>query len=213
MVAAFGAGAECLTRMSHGPGFCPAHVPPDEVNDVTICLLAFLLWPTDPGQDSTHSEVQAVPSIDINRYLGTWYEIARFPNRFQESCAGEVSATYSLYDDGDIRVLNRCMKDNGEMTEAEGRARRASVDGPNSKLKVRFAPAFLAFLPFVWGDYWVIDIAPDYSYAVVGEPRREYLWILSRTPVLDEQVLGGIIARIREQGYDVSRLVRTRQTH
>ena len=180
---------------------------------MTLCFVALLLWPSGSLHDSARAELRAVPSIDIGRYLGLWYEIARLPNSFQEKCAGEVTATYSLFDDGDIRVVNRCRKEDGEMTEAEGRARRATVDGPNSKLKVRFAPAFLAFLPFVWGDYWVIDIAPDYSYAVVGEPRREYLWILSRTPVLDEQVLGGIIARIREQGYDVSRLVRTRQTH
>jgi len=180
---------------------------------MTICFVALLLWPSGSLHDSAQAELRAVPSIDIGRYLGVWYEIARLPNSFQEKCAGEVTATYSLFDDGDIRVVNRCRKEDGEMTEAEGRARRASDEGPNSKLKVRFAPAFLAFLPFVWGDYWVIDIAPDYSYAVVGEPRREYLWILSRTPVLGEQVLNGIIARIQEQGYDVSRLVRTRQTH
>jgi len=178
---------------------------------MTICLVALLLWPSGSPYDSARAELRAVPSIDIGKYLGLWYEIARMPNSFQEKCAGEVTATYSLFDDGDIRVVNRCRKENGEMAEAEGRARRASDDGPNSKLKVRFAPAFLAFLPFVWGDYWVIDIAPDYSYAVVGEPGREYLWILSRTPVLDEQVLGGVITRIGEQGYDVSRLVRTRQ--
>jgi len=179
---------------------------------MTICFLALLLWRTGFPQDSTRTEVHAVPSIDINRYLGTWYEIARLPNRFQESCAGEVTATYSLYDDGDIRVVNRCRKESGELTEAEGRARRASDDGPNSKLKVRFAPAVLSFLPFVWGDYWVIDIAPDYSYAVVGEPRREYLWVLSRSPQMDPQVLGEILARARAQGYDLSRLLHTRQT-
>ena len=92
---------------------------------MTICLLALLLWPANPVEDSTRTGVRAVPSIDIDRYLGTWYEIARFPNSFQESCAGEVTATYSLYDDGDVRVVNRCMKDNGEMTEAEGLARRS----------------------------------------------------------------------------------------
>jgi len=176
-------------------------------------MLALLLCSTDHGPDTTQIDVRAVPSIDIKRYMGTWYEIARFPNRFQESCAGEVTATYSLYDDGDIRVVNRCRKDNGEITEAEGRARRASDDGPNSKLKVRFAPAVLSFLPFVWGDYWVIDIAQDYSYAVVGEPSRQYLWILARTPVLDELLLGDILARVGAQGYDISRLVRTRQSH
>ena len=180
---------------------------------MTMCLVALLLWRTGAPRDSVQAELQAVSSIDMGRYLGLWYEIARLPNSFQEKCAGEVTATYSLFDDGDIRVVNRCRKENGDIAEAEGRARRASADGPNSKLKVRFAPAFLAFLPFVWGDYWVIDIAPDYSYAVVGEPGRKYLWVLARTPALDEGVLAGILDRVRAQGYDTSSLIRTRQSH
>lgn len=98
------------------------------------------------------------------------------------------------------------------MAEATGRARRASDDEPNSKLKVRFAPAFLAFLPFVWGDYWVIDLSPEYTYAVVGEPNRNYLWILSRTPTLPDSTIQGILSRMRSQGYDVSGLVFTKQT-
>ncbi len=97
------------------------------------------------------------------------------------------------------------------MEEAEGRARRKSDAEPPTKLQVRFAPAILSFLPFVWGDYWIIDLAPDYSYVAVGEPSREYLWILSRTPRLDEAVYAGILDRLREQRYDVSRLMRTKQ--
>lgn len=163
------------------------------------------------GQSITDRELNVVPEVDLKRYAGTWYEIARLPNRFQNKCAENVTATYTLLENGDIRVVNRCVQENGEVTSAEGIARMANDAGPATKLKVRFAPAFLSFLPFVWGDYWIIDLAPDYSYAVVGEPNREYLWILGRSPVLDESLLNGILGRVKEQGYDISTLIRTRQ--
>lgn len=155
--------------------------------------------------------LQVVPSIDLNRYMGTWYEIARLPNSFQKECIGDVTANYTLNDDGSVRVINRCRKEDGEMTEAEGKARRLSDDEPNSKLEVRFAPAWLSWLPFVWGDYWVIDLAEDYSYVVVGEPKREYLWILSRTPKMEEGAYEKVLERIKAQGYDPAGLVRTKQ--
>jgi apolipoprotein D and lipocalin family protein len=154
-----------------------------------------------------------VDSVDLSRYAGTWFEIARLPNRFQEECTGNVTATYEVLEDGQIKVVNRCEKSGGEFSEAEGIARRASSEEPNSKLKVRFAPAFLSFLPMVWGNYWIIDLAPDYSYAVIGEPNREYLWVLARTPSLEENLLGGILERVKKQGYALASLIRTRQTH
>jgi apolipoprotein D and lipocalin family protein len=157
-------------------------------------------------------QLTVVPSVELSRYIGTWYEIARLPNRFQDKCAGDVTATYSILEDGDIRVVNRCRQQNGENTEAEGRARRAAADGPNTKLKVRFAPAFLSFLPFVWGDYWIIDLAADYSYAVVGEPDRKYLWILARSREMDETLLNEILVRVRNQGYNTAPLIRTQHT-
>jgi apolipoprotein D and lipocalin family protein len=156
--------------------------------------------------------LQVVPTVDLARYSGTWYEIARLPNKFQKECIGNVTATYTLLDNGEIKVVNRCRKSNGEITEAEGRARRASDDEPNSKLKVRFAPAFLSFLSFVWGDYWILELAVDYSYAVVGEPDRKYLWVLARSPKMDDATLAGILDRVRQQGYDVRALIRTEQT-
>jgi apolipoprotein D and lipocalin family protein len=164
----------------------------------------------DPGARAQGLTV--VDSVDLTRYAGKWYEIARLPNRFQEDCIGDVTATYSLLDDGDIKVVNRCTRTNGESVEAEGRARRAGSDAPTSKLKVRFAPSFLSFLPFVWGDYWIIDLASDYSYAVVGEPDRKYLWVLSRSPVMDNDLLAAILARAKNQGYDTAPLIRTRHT-
>jgi len=92
-----------------------------------------------------------------------------------------------------------------------GRARKASADGPNSKLKVRFAPAFLSFLPFVWGNYWIIDLSPDYRYAVVGEPGREYLWILARTPAISDTTMQQILQRVTQQGYVIKDLIYTKQ--
>ncbi|MBK6909803.1 MAG: lipocalin family protein [bacterium] len=152
-----------------------------------------------------------VPSVELDRYMGTWYEIARLPNRFQEQCAGEVSATYSLLADGTVKVVNRCRKENGEFAEAEGQAKRADKDQPNTKLKVRFAPAFLSFLPFVWGDYWIIYLTPDYTCAVIGEPSREYLWVLSRTPTMAPNALQAALASAKQQGYDLADLVMTKQ--
>ncbi len=163
------------------------------------------------GQDGA-GPVRPVAHVDLARYAGRWHEIARFPNRFQAKCVGETTADYDLLPGGDIRVVNACRKADGSMARAEGRARLASPDGRTSTLKVRFAPAFLSFLPFVWGDYWIIVLAPDYSYVVIGEPDRKYLWILSRTPSMDEALLQTVFAQISEKGYDVNRIVRTQNS-
>jgi apolipoprotein D and lipocalin family protein len=180
----------------------------------TALLLSFfvLLAAVGNAQEKSVQPLEVVPSVDLNHYVGTWYEIARLPFKFQTQCVGDVTATYTLLEDGTIKVVNRCRKQNGEIDEAEGRAKLASKDGPNTKLKVRFAPAFLSIFPFVWGDYWIIDLASDYSYAVVGEPERRYMWILSRTPVMDETVFQGIVDRAKQKGYDLTNLIRTQQS-
>ena len=172
--------------------------------------LVFLLAGQVFSQSKSSGPLNVVDSVDLVRYSGTWYEIARLPNRFQNDCVGDVSATYSLLPDGDIRVVNRCRKSDDEIIEAQGRARRASDNEPNSKLEVRFAPAFLSFLPFVWGDYWIIDLASDYSYAVIGEPNRRFLWILARSREMDETVFSNILAGVRNKGYDTAALIRTK---
>ncbi len=156
--------------------------------------------------------LEVVASVELSRYSGKWYEVARLPNQFQKKCAGEVTATYSQLDDGQLKVVNECRQQNGQIARAEGRARLAGERRPNSKLKVRFAPAWLGWLPTVWGDYWIIALAPDYSYSVVGSPDRKYLWILSRTPQMDEAVYQRIIEQAAAKGFDVSRLVKTRQS-
>jgi len=154
--------------------------------------------------------VRAVVSVDLERYAGRWYEIARYPNRFQDSCAGEVTATYERREDGRIRVVNRCRRADGSLNEAEAVA-RAVDGGGNARLKVRFAPGWLTFLPFVWADYWVIGLADDYEWAVVGTPNRKYLWVLARTPQLSDAGRTAAEAKIKENGFDLSRLVPTRQ--
>lgn len=164
------------------------------------------------AQDSASSALTVVPEVDLSRYMGTWYEIARLPNSFQTKCVSDVTANYTLLDDGTVQVVNRCRKDNGEMNEAKAIARKADKDGPNSKLEVRFAPAWLSFLPFVWGEYWIIDLAPDYSYAAVGGSDRKYLWILSRTPSMDATTYQQILERIKRKGYDLTGLIRTKQS-
>ncbi len=146
--------------------------------------------------------LQTVAQVDLSRYLGTWYEIANFPQRFQRGCTA-TTATYALRTDGDIDVLNRCRKEtvDGQEKSALGRAR--VVDRATSaRLEVSF------FRPF-WGDYWVIDLADDYSYAVVGHPGRDYLWILARTPTMASAIYEGILGRLQNQGYETARLVRT----
>src|SRR6187397_1688173 len=151
-------------------------------------------------------QVQTVRVVDLDRYLGEWHEVARFPNRFQKTCASDVVATYSKLDDGRIRVVNRCKVADGKIKDAEGVARVVDT-ATNARLKVRFAPAALSFLPFVWGDYWIIGLADDYSWAVVGTPDRKYLWILARVPRLDAAAFERALAAARASGFDTSRLI------
>ena len=161
------------------------------------------------ARDTLRGPVRPVASIALDRYAGRWHEVARLPNSFQEECAAETTAEYELLSNGELRVVNRCRLPDGTLKRAEGRARLAQRDGPTSKLKVRFAPAFLSFFPGVWGDYWVLDVADDYSSALVGTPDRRYLWILSRAPTLPDTTYRRIVEVAARQGFDVRRLVRT----
>ena len=156
--------------------------------------------------------IQPVPAIDLNKYAGQWYEIARLPNRFEKSCAADVKATYILQENGKITVINECKKANGDLKIAIGEARQADKKGPNSKLEVRFAPSFLSLLPFVWGDYWVIELSPNYDYAVIGTPKRDYLWILSRSPQMDDALYQQLLQKIAGHGYNINRISKTKQS-
>lgn len=148
--------------------------------------------------------LEVVPRVELQRYLGTWYEIATIPQRFQKGCVG-VTAHYALRDDGDIDVVNVCRKEKLDGKESRVRGKAWIVDKTtNAKLKVRF------FWPFA-GDYWIIELDKDYQWAVVGHPGRSYYWILSRTPQMDPAVYDELIRRAAAKGYDTSRIKKTLQ--
>lgn len=146
-------------------------------------------------------ELPVVPAVDLSRYVGQWYEIARLPNRFQKKCADSVTANYTLRSDGSIKVVNRCRKSSGEFTTATGKAKIVDKK-TNAKLRVTF------FWPF-YGKYWILDLGPNYEYAVVGEPGRDYLWILSRAPQMDEALYQQLLAKMQALGFDTTRMIRT----
>ncbi|KQU50675.1 lipocalin [Bosea sp. Leaf344] len=141
--------------------------------------------------------------VELQRYLGTWYEIARYEASFQRGCEA-VTASYSLRPDGEIAVVNSCRQGSPTGPERSAEAVASPVAGSNgAKLKVSF------FRPF-YGDYWVLDRAPDYSWSIVGEPSGRYLWILSRTPRLSEARVQALVERAKQLGYDTSLLRRTK---
>ncbi|CAA6821062.1 MAG: Outer membrane lipoprotein Blc [uncultured Sulfurovum sp.] len=143
-----------------------------------------------------HAPLATVEKVNLERYLGTWYEIARYDQFFERGCSN-ITATYSLKEDKTLKILNRCTKE-GELSEATGKA--YADDETNSKLKVSF------FGPF-YGDYWIIMLDEEYSYAVIGTPSREYFWILSRTPKMEKETLDSILEKLPSLGYDKSKLI------
>ena len=151
--------------------------------------------------------LKTVERVDLKRYAGKWHQIALLPNRFQAQCLSDTTATYTLQADGKIEVKNRCVIEGGKTEEVIGAVKPLSGDTTGAKLKVRFAPAWLAWFPQVWGNYWVIDLDPDYQYAAVSEPDRKFLWILSRTPTMDAAKYSALLARLTAVGFDTTKLV------
>jgi apolipoprotein D and lipocalin family protein len=141
-------------------------------------------------------------AVDLDKYLGQWFEIARYEQSFERGCRS-VTATYTRRADGGITVLNRCRKPSGAFKEATGRAKLDDAK-TNAKLKVSF------FGPF-YAPYWVLDHADDYSWSIVGEPSGRYLWILAREPTPSDAEVASLYTRARALGYDTSRLLRTPQ--
>jgi apolipoprotein D and lipocalin family protein len=167
-------------------------------------ILSLLLISAIAQVRAQSKPLEVVPFVDINRYLGTWYEIATIPARFQKNCVA-VTATYSLRKDGKISVLNQCRVGSLTGKEKSIKGKAWVVDKKtNAKLKVQF------FWPFR-GDYWIIELDSNYQYAVVGHPKRKYLWILSRTPQLDDALYQELIQRTSQKGYDVSKIKKTLQ--
>jgi apolipoprotein D and lipocalin family protein len=169
-----------------------------------ILLLPLLFSGCASKDVNSMKPLETVNFVDLSRYVGQWYEIARYEHRFQEGCVGS-KATYTMRDDGKINVLNECFdkSTSGKLRAAKGKAWVVDKE-TNARLKVSF------FWPFA-GDYWIIDLGKDYEYAVIGHPNRKYLWILSRTPEMDENVYQSILDRLQVQEYDTSKLMRTDQ--
>ena len=164
-----------------------------------------------PSGEITPAPLEAIASLDVPRYMGTWYEVAKYPNWFQKRCIANTSATYAVQPNGMLQVLNRCQKEDGSMSEALGAAKQVG-DANSPKLEVRFAPAWLSFLPFVWGNYWVIDLDPQYQLAAVSEPSRKYLWILSRSKTVEPKAYEALLQRLKQQGFNLDAIEISKQT-
>jgi len=169
---------------------------------LTACLLALLLT----GCASQVAPPATVGSVDLQRYQGTWYEQARLPMFFQRNCA-QSEAHYRLQDDGSVAVRNRCLTHDGEWQQADGRAELQQA-GQTDKLWVRFDNWFAQLFPNVArGDYWVLYLDEGYQLALVGNPNREYLWLLSRTPQVSAETREQLLAEARARGYDTDALI------
>ncbi|CAI0394932.1 unnamed protein product, partial [Linum tenue] len=160
---------------------------------------------------STEKPMEVVRNLDVPRYMGRWYEIASFPALFQPKKGENTRATYTLKEDGaTVGVLNETWSD-GKRSYIEGIAYKADPESDEAKLKVKFkVPPILPVFP-VTGDYWVLYIDPDYQHALIGQPSRKYLWILSRTPHMEAEVYNELVQRAVDEGYDVSKLKKTPQ--
>ncbi|HEY4316410.1 MAG TPA: lipocalin family protein [Herbaspirillum sp.] len=160
---------------------------------------------------STTGAMGTVGVVDLSRYIGRWYEIAKFPNDFQKQCVSNTTADYRILPGSDaIEVANRCKTASGDIELAVGEARVVDK-ASNAKLQVRFAPSWLSWIPWVWGDYWILELDEAYSVATVGTPNRDYLWILARTPTIPDTEYESRVDNATKQGFDTSRLVKTRQ--
>jgi apolipoprotein D and lipocalin family protein len=150
-------------------------------------------------------ELKTVPHVDLARYLGTWYEIARKPMRYEDATARDITATYELDGGGAVRVLNSCIDEDGEVDASEGQAK--PVDDSNAKLEVSFLPQGLRWIPFARGDYWILRLDDGYTTALVGEPGRKYLWLLHRAPHMDAATREEWLEFARMRGYDLDDLI------
>ena len=177
------------------------------MNKILLCilvLLPFFLSGCVTKDEGGMKPLKTVNFVDLDRYTGQWYEIARYEHRFQKGCVGS-KATYTVRDDGKITVLNECYDESfsGKLRSVKGKAWVVDKE-TNARLKVSF------FWPFA-GDYWIIDLGQNYEYAIVGHPSRKYLWVLSRSPEMDEDVYQSILSRLQKQEYDTAKLIRTEQ--
>lgn len=169
---------------------------------LAVTGLALAACTSQPDYRNAEGDPPTVENVDLSRYAGLWHEIARYPNSFEEGCT-QTTADYTLREDGKVTVVNSCtLADSGETKRAEGVAR--VVDGSNnSKLKVKFAPSWV---PFAWGDYWILHLEDDYSAALVGSPDGKYLWILARDKQPAKATVSRILQRAEALGYETAPL-------
>ncbi len=169
---------------------------------LALILLFVVLLVLGAGCEKKYPAMETVQQVDLERYAGRWYEIARYPHSFEAGCSS-VTADYSLETDGTIKVVNQCTlaEQGGKQKRAEGKAKIVDTES-NAKLKVSF------FWPF-YGKYWIVKLDDDYQYAVVAEPSRKYVWILARTPLMESELYARLVAEIASHGYDPARLIRT----
>ena len=156
-------------------------------------------------------DLKTAGHVDLQRYLGTWYEIARKPMRFEDATARDITATYALEADGAVRVTNSCLDAEGEVDVAEGRAEPVDA-GNNAKLEVTFLPRGLRWIPFAKGDYWILRLDEGYTTALVGEPGRRYLWLLHRAPQMEPAAKNEWLEFARMRGYDLDDLIHPSQS-
>lgn len=153
--------------------------------------------------------VTSLTALDLDRYLGLWFEIARLPLRWEDERASHVTAAYSQNEDGTIRVDNRCFDEDGKPVQSLGRA--TPVPGEPAQLRVSFLPELLRWIPFTDGDYWVLKVDDGYQHALVGTPDHKHLWLLARTPRMDSATEKAFLQHAREQGFDLDDLLRPHQ--
>lgn len=155
--------------------------------------------------------LNTVEKVELDKYLGVWYEVARKPLYFQNKCDRDVTSTYTLNENGNVNVDNRCFTADGKVTQSVGEA-FVQNQPFNTKLKVSFLPSAIRWLPVGRGDYWVLKLDEDYQTVLVGEPKRKYMWVLSRTHNPDQAVVNEYLDYAKSVGYDLSDVIRTKQT-
>jgi apolipoprotein D and lipocalin family protein len=175
---------------------------------ISVCAIQSV-FAENASTRKANEPVTSVKSMELPKYLGRWYEIARLPMFFQRHCAGNVTATYSLNPDSTIKVDNQCLKKNGDPMQSIGQA--VPVDESHAKLSVTFLPSWLRWTGLAKAPYWVLKIDDNYTTALVGEPSRKYLWILSRTPKISPAVYQEYVSEAQRQGFDISQLIVTKQ--
>ncbi len=178
------------------------------MNIKIIKLVLLMLFFGSFSMAQNTDEVKTVTKIDLSKYVGTWYEIAKIPNSFQKKYDSNTTANYELRQDGRINVINRCLDNKGNIVKAKGIAKVVDSDS-NAKLKVSFFNIFGWYL--FWGDYWIIGIGDNYEYAVIGHSERKYGWILAREKNLTEDMLQEAFLKLKQNGYNTDKFQFTKQ--